>query len=115
MDSSASLYNRRESGDSGFLMSFPDSRRDSSISEYGNNAALAGADFGEACSGFGGDMCQRHFACAGNGNAAATLFPPLTSSTAAAVADRRDSGEGPILRTGFLFSRGEPRSQSYDF
>ena len=96
--SSASLYNRRESTlstDSGYLMSFPESRRDSSLSEFGvvggGNGTSASqhlincvTDFAETCSGFGDR--GSHFSC---GNSA-SLFPPFSS---VGVSNRRDSGE----------------------
>jgi hypothetical protein len=88
------------STDSGYLMSFPESRRDSSLSEFGvvgtgGNGTSASQhlincvnDFAETCSGFGDR--GSHFSC---GNSA-SLFPPFSS---AGVTNRRDSGENSIF------------------
>ena len=91
--SSASLFNRREStmsNDSGYLISFPESRRDSSMSNCdvgmnGNSNAFANyvSEFGEAA--FGGDRSGNF-----SGNPGSALFPALT---APAGSGRRESGE----------------------
>ena len=95
------------STDSGYLMSLPESRRDSSLSnsEFGSGSNEFGGgsnefggsngatqhlmncvtDFAETCSGFGDR--GSHFSCA----ASASLFPPFSASNG--VTDRRDSGK----------------------
>ena len=83
------------STDSGYLMSLPESRRDSSLSnsEFGSGGSNGvtqhlmncATDFAETCSGFGDRGSHFSFAAA----TSSSLFPTFSSN---GVTDRRDSG-----------------------